>query len=130
MGRSPRDASLGEILADDGADRSSPERLFELGEEELLLQTGIRQSECAAITLGDMQLPARVSRDEGNVGSLRVHGKGRKDRVVTLNYKAVPRTEGLSHGPPEGRRGGAVSHQVREAARDALDPEHRRQVLA
>ena len=55
---------------------------------EVLLQTGIRQSECAAITLGDLQLPARVSRDQGNVGSLRVHGKGRKDRVVTLNYKA------------------------------------------
>jgi len=55
---------------------------------ELLLQTGIRQSECAGITLADIHLPARVSRDEGNVGSLRVHGKGRKDRVVTLNYKA------------------------------------------
>jgi integrase/recombinase XerC len=55
---------------------------------ELLLQTGIRQSECAAITLHDLQLPARVSRDAGNVGSLRVRGKGRKERVVTLNYKA------------------------------------------
>lgn len=55
---------------------------------ELLLQTGIRQSECAAITLGDLQLPARISRDAGNVGSLRVHGKGRKERIVTLNYKA------------------------------------------
>jgi site-specific recombinase XerD len=52
------------------------------------LLTGIRQSEYAAITLGDIQLHARVSRDEGNVGSLRVHGKGRKDRVVTFNYKA------------------------------------------
>ena len=55
---------------------------------EVLLQTGIRQSECAAITLGDLQLPARISRDAGNVGSLRVHGKGRKERIVTLNYKA------------------------------------------
>lgn len=55
---------------------------------ELLLQTGIRQSECAAITLGDLQLPARISRDADNVGSLRVHGKGRKERIVTLNYKA------------------------------------------
>jgi integrase/recombinase XerC len=55
---------------------------------ELLLQTGIRQSECAAIRLGDVQLPARVSRDAGNVGALRVHGKGRKERTVTLNYKA------------------------------------------
>jgi site-specific recombinase XerD len=55
---------------------------------ELLLQTGIRQSECTAITLADLQLPGRISRDPGNVGTLRVHGKGRKDRVVTLNYKA------------------------------------------
>jgi site-specific recombinase XerD len=55
---------------------------------ELLLQTGIRQSECAGIQLSDITLPARVSRDEGHVGTLRVHGKGRKDRVVTLNYKA------------------------------------------
>jgi site-specific recombinase XerD len=54
---------------------------------ELLLQTGIRQCECAAITLGDLQLPARISRDAGNVGALRVHGKGRKERIVTLNYK-------------------------------------------
>ena len=55
---------------------------------ELLLQTGIRQSECAGIRLSDVHLPARISRDEGNVGTLRVHGKGRKDRVVTLNHKA------------------------------------------
>jgi site-specific recombinase XerD len=55
---------------------------------ELLLQTGIRQSECAGIKLSDVSLPARVSRDEGNVGTLRVHGKGRKDRLITLNYKA------------------------------------------
>ena len=55
---------------------------------ELLLQTGIRQSECAGIRLADVQLPARISREAGNVGSLRVRGKGRKDRVITLNYKA------------------------------------------
>jgi site-specific recombinase XerD len=55
---------------------------------ELLLQTGIRQSECAGIRLADITLPARVSRDEGNVGMLRAYGKGRKNRVVTLNYKA------------------------------------------
>ena len=55
---------------------------------ELLLQTGIRESECVGIRLADVQLPARVSRDAGSVGALRVHSKGRKDRVVTLNYKA------------------------------------------
>jgi site-specific recombinase XerC len=34
------------------------------------------------------RIPARVSRDKGNVGALRVHGKGCKESVVTLNYKA------------------------------------------
>ncbi len=55
---------------------------------ELLLQTGIRESECVGIKLPDVHLPARINRDAGSVGTLRVHGKGRKDRVVTLNYKA------------------------------------------
>ena len=95
---------------------------------ELLLQTGIRQSECAAIALGDIQLPARVSRDEGNVGSLRVHGKGRKDRVVTLNYKACRALKAYLAVRPKIDEERAVPDQVREAARHPLDPQHRRQV--
>jgi site-specific recombinase XerD len=55
---------------------------------ELLLQTGMRLSELARLTLQDIKLPAKISRDPGNVGSVRIFGKGRKGRTVTLNWKA------------------------------------------
>jgi len=55
---------------------------------ELLLQTGIRLAELARLTLDDIDLPKRISRDPTNTGTLFVHGKGRKERTVTLNYKA------------------------------------------
>jgi len=55
---------------------------------ELLLQTGIKLSELARLTLNDMDLPRRVSKDPTNTGTLLVHGKGSKERTITLNYKA------------------------------------------
>ena len=55
---------------------------------ELLLQAGIRLSELARLTLDDIELPKRISRDAANTGSVFVHGKGRKERTITLNYKA------------------------------------------
>ncbi len=55
---------------------------------EVLLQTGCRLSEIARLTLQSVELPAKISQDEGVVGSLRMVGKGRKDRTVTLNWKA------------------------------------------
>ncbi len=55
---------------------------------ELLLQTGLRLSELARLTLTSVELPAKISRDPGNVGAVHVFGKGRKERTVTLNYKA------------------------------------------
>ena len=55
---------------------------------ELLLQTGMRLSELASVKLSDFDLPAKITRDEGNVGSVHVVGKGRKDRTITLNWKA------------------------------------------
>ena len=54
---------------------------------ELLLQTGIRLAELAHLSLEDIELPARVARDEGSVGNVHILGKGRKDRTVTLNWK-------------------------------------------
>src|SRR5207237_1004644 len=54
---------------------------------ELLLQTGIRLSELARLTLQNVELPAKINREEGNVGSVYVYGKGRKDRTITLNWK-------------------------------------------
>ncbi len=56
---------------------------------EVFLQTGIRLSELANIDIADIELPQKISKDAGNVGQVHVRkGKGRKDRVLTLNYKA------------------------------------------
>ena len=55
---------------------------------ELLLQTGIRLSELAKLSLDDVELPARISRDPDNTGRLHVVGKGSKSRTIPLNYKA------------------------------------------
>lgn len=54
---------------------------------ELLLQTGVRLSELAGLTINDIELPNKISQDEGDIGSITVRGKGRKTRVLTLNYK-------------------------------------------
>src|SRR6266568_836142 len=56
---------------------------------ELLLQSGIRLSELTHLTVEDVQLPNKISQDVENVGTLFVRqGKGRKDRILALNYKA------------------------------------------
>ena len=53
---------------------------------ELFLQTGVRVSEVAKLTRED----AALAEDQGlpAIGSLRVHGKGRKERTITLNSRA------------------------------------------
>jgi site-specific recombinase XerD len=55
---------------------------------ELLLQTGIRLSEVARLSVADIELPARINRDPENTGSIYIQGKGRKSRTLPLNYKA------------------------------------------
>ena len=55
---------------------------------ELILQTGIRLSEVARLTTYDVELPLRINREPSNTGSLYIKGKGRKERVLPLNYKA------------------------------------------
>ncbi|MDP9352546.1 MAG: tyrosine-type recombinase/integrase [Chloroflexota bacterium] len=61
---------------------------------ELLLQTGLRLSELARLEVGDVELPARIvapnprTKEPGTTGAVRVQGKGRKQRTVTLNHKA------------------------------------------
>jgi site-specific recombinase XerD len=55
---------------------------------ELLLQTGIRLSEVARLSVTDIELPARINRDPENTGSIYIQGKGRKSRTLPLNYKA------------------------------------------
>lgn len=53
---------------------------------QVLLQTGIRLSEIQRLTLFDLNLPKRVTKDA--LGTLRILGKGRKTRTVLLNTKA------------------------------------------
>lgn len=55
---------------------------------ELLLQTGLRLSEVARLHVNHVSLPIKISKEPGYVGSVTVLGKGRKQRSVTLNYKA------------------------------------------
>jgi integrase/recombinase XerD len=55
---------------------------------ELFLQTGIRVSELSSLKHSDVTVPARVSSDKAHAGSVLVRGKGRKERTITLNWKA------------------------------------------
>lgn len=55
---------------------------------EVLLQTGMRLSELAKLTLTDVEIPKRITRDPDNTGSVRVRRKGNKTQVIPLNYKA------------------------------------------
>lgn len=53
---------------------------------ELFLQTGIRLSEATKLRIDDVVLAE--SRGLPAIGSLRVSGKGRKERTITLNSRA------------------------------------------
>lgn len=55
---------------------------------ELILQTGIRLSEAARLTIDDVELPERINRNPANTGSITIRGKRRKQRTLPLNYKA------------------------------------------
>lgn len=55
---------------------------------EVLLQTGMRLSELARLTLEDIEIPARITQDPDNTGTVRVLRKGGKVASIPLNYKA------------------------------------------
>jgi len=48
----------------------------------------MRLSELAGLRLKDVEVPKRLVKD-GEVGSVRIIGKGRRERIVTLNFKAA-----------------------------------------
>jgi site-specific recombinase XerD len=60
----------------------------------VLLQTGLRLSELSQLRVDDVTLPFVIrrpqpaTRESGNVGVVTVQGKGRKQRTVTLTWKA------------------------------------------
>lgn len=55
---------------------------------EMFLQTGMRLAELARLTLSDVELPTRVTREPENMGTVRVTRKGGKIETIPLNYKA------------------------------------------
>jgi len=55
---------------------------------ELLLQTGLRLSEVARLTVQDVELPVGIGRDAKTTGRLRVVGEGDKEHWVPLNDRA------------------------------------------
>jgi site-specific recombinase XerD len=55
---------------------------------ELFLQTGMRLSELARLSLTDVTLPNKITRDAENMGSVRVKRKGGRYESIPLNYKA------------------------------------------
>lgn len=54
---------------------------------ELFLQTGMRLSELAGLTLDDIELPPRVTPEPDNVGFVTVLRKGGNRDTIPLNYK-------------------------------------------
>lgn len=55
---------------------------------ELFLQTGMRLSELARLTLTDVTLPNKIKRDTESMGKVRVKRKGGRFETIPLNYKA------------------------------------------
>ena len=55
---------------------------------ELFLQTGIRLSELARLSVDDLNLPNKITRDPDNVGQVRIRRKGGRYETLPLNYKA------------------------------------------
>ncbi len=55
---------------------------------ELVLQTGLRLTEISQLALHDVILPSIDSRVSLPIGHVRIAGRGRRSRVVTLNLRA------------------------------------------
>lgn len=55
---------------------------------ELFLQTGMRVSELARLTISDIEIPKRITRDPDNTGMVRILRKQGKTQTIPLNYKA------------------------------------------
>ena len=55
---------------------------------ELFLQTGMRLAELANLTLADVELPRKISKEPEDVGEGRGRRKGGKIEKIPLNYKA------------------------------------------
>ena len=55
---------------------------------EVFLQTGLRLSELTHLSVSDLELPRRITKDPENVGFLKVRRKRGKEVLLPLNWKA------------------------------------------
>jgi site-specific recombinase XerD len=67
---------------------AASDNLRDLAIIELVLQTGLRLSEIARLTMSDIILPAVNPRFSLPVGHVRIAGRGAHSRTVTLNIRA------------------------------------------
>jgi len=71
-----------------GLRRAAADSPRDLAIIETILQTGLRLSEVARLTVNDVALPPIAPRVSLPVGHLRVAGRGHRSRTVTLNIRA------------------------------------------
>jgi integrase/recombinase XerD len=71
---------------------------------ELFLQTGMRLSELACLRVGAVSMPARIAKEKDGAGSVRVLGKGAKERTITVNWKASKTLKSYLANRPETSR--------------------------
>ena len=82
---------------------------------EVFLQTGMRLSELAQLTLSDIELPKRITRDIESMGSVRVLRKGGKVERIPLNYKACHALATYLKVRPKVEHTGSVRDEVQDA---------------
>jgi integrase/recombinase XerD len=68
---------------------------------EMFLQTGMRLSELANLTLLDIEIPKRITQDVDTMGIVRIKRKGGKTAAIPLNYKACRAVAAYLHVRPE-----------------------------
>ena len=79
---------------------------------EVFLQTGLRLSELTHLTLTDLELPKRITKDPENVGFLRVLRKRSKEALLPLNWKASEALSAWLSQRQEWTRRGPVSPEL------------------
>jgi integrase/recombinase XerC len=105
----------------DGDERDEVTRLRDQAVVEVLYATGIRVSELCGLDLDDLDLHRRT---------LRVLGKGRKERTVPLGQPAVDAVEGwLADGRPAWARADSGAALLLGARGRRLDPRAARRVV-
>jgi site-specific recombinase XerD len=88
----------------------------------------MRLPELARLKLTDIELPTKISKELGNVGSATILGKGRRTRTITLNWRACKAIKAYLAVRPTAKGDPPLPNQVQARHRSALDRARRCQV--